>query len=95
MAQNFIAAGISVLNAATYTTTNEDDTIVVTHNAATVTLHSASNVTGQKITVISDAGNGHTTTVSGAVIAITLAHNDSVTLVRANNAWYVASKFVA
>lgn len=95
MAQNFIAAGISVLNADTYTTTNEDDTIVVTHNAATVTLHSAGNVTGQKVTIVCAAGGGHTTTVSGAVVAITLANNDSVTLVRANNAWYVASKFVA
>jgi plastocyanin len=95
MAQNFIPAGVRADAGATITTTNTDDTIVLTHNAPTVTLHSAGNIEGQRITLIGDGGGGHTATINGAVVAITLANHDSVTVVRANGSWYVVSKFVA
>jgi hypothetical protein len=95
MAQNFIAAGVSV-KTANYTTTNADDTLIVTAQTVTITLHSAGNIDGQRITVINDVGGIHTCIVAGVNGGdVTLAHEGSITVVRANSKWYVTSKYTA
>ena len=95
MAQNFIPTGVSV-KTANYTTTNSDDTIIVTAQTVTITLHSVSTVDGQRITVINDVGGIHTCTVAGVNGGdVTLAHEGSITVVRANSKWYVVSKYTA
>jgi hypothetical protein len=95
MAQNFIPAGVRVDAGATVTTTNSDDTIILTHNAPTVTLHNAGNIDGQRITLVGDVGGGHTATINGAVDSITLTNHSSVTVVRANSSWYIVSKYTS